>query len=260
MGVDNVAPDHWFPGDGRSLQSVIDEMPHDIKPKQADKIDPKEKVVKPWGTYKRKAYIGLDLGKKSDATALVVLEPYIPTEEREDGRDVYDVSFIARAGLETPYPDIARKLAAIDKQLNDTGEIDYIYYTIDSGGVGESVTDLIVELLPNADNIMRVYLTGGVHPTINYETNSIMLPKTQMVSAMIMLFESGRIKISTGDYNEDIAELRDELYNFELKIQSGRTDTYGAFKFGKHDDLACALGMSCWLAEYDAGLGAIEVW
>ena len=74
--------DHHFPGDPWSFQSVIDEMPHDIKHKQADKIDPKEKVVKPWGTYKRKAYIGLDLGKKADATALVVMEPYIPTEER----------------------------------------------------------------------------------------------------------------------------------------------------------------------------------
>lgn len=252
--------DNWFPGDSRSLQSVIDEMPHDIKQKKADKIDEKEKVVKPWGTYKRKAYVGLDLGKKADPTAIVVLEPYIPIEERSDGRDVYDVSFIARAGLETPYPDIARKLADIDAQLMSTGEIDYVYYTIDSGGVGESVTDMIIELLPNADNIMRVYLTGGIHPNINYETNSISLPKAQMVSAMIMLFESGRIKISTGEFNSDIEELRDELYNFELKIQSGRTDTYGAFKFGKHDDLACALGMSCWLAEYDAGLGTISVW
>lgn len=269
----NMAPDSWFPGDPFTFDSVVKEN-IEAQPKLVQKkmreakfgineqsSEEDKRSVKPWGKYRRKAYVSVDIGKKTDFTAVSIIEPYEPLKQRDDGRDVYDVSFIQRIPLDTPYPKVAKGLARLDKKLRKTKEFEYIYWIFDSGGVGESVTDMVVDLLPNSD-IYRCYLTGGQYPNFNFETNSVSLPKTQMASTLIMLFESDRIEISGGadDYFEELEALRDELYNFELRISPNKVDQWGAFKYSKHDDLAVSLGMGGWLAEFMEGRGTVEIW
>lgn len=258
----------WFPGDPWTIETLYREQPEQLQKKRRRDVfnreiadDDPTSTTRPWGRYKRKVYVGVDCGKRADPSAIAVLIPFEPFERRADGRDVYEVPFIRRIPLDTPYPDVARAIARLDDYLRRRGDIDWIYYCVDSGGVGESVVDMVKELLPNIE-LYKAYLTGGYHVNQKWETREISLPKAQMVSTMIMLFESERIEVSgeAKEYRAEIEALQDELYNYELRTTESKHDLYGAFTVGKHDDLATSLGLGAWLGEFFEGRGEVALW
>jgi hypothetical protein len=260
-------PDHWFPGDPWDIDTLFNERPELLARKKEsdqkyslDLLTLKDKTrIKDWGVYSGTAYVGIDIGKRADPTALILMKSFEPIPPRPDSMNMYHISMVRRIELETPYPDIVRGIERLDRLMRKSGEYDEIVYVIDSGGVGESVIDALKETLPNA-NIRRVYITGGLKYRIDDWTSDIMLPKPILASTMIMLFEAERIYISTQDYAEEIKAMQDELFNYEMQISKAKVDQYGAFKFGKHDDLATALGLAAWYAEYTEGRGKVEIW
>jgi hypothetical protein len=252
----------WFPGDDYTIQTLYDEqnaarrLARDAE--QKDRSD--EWRVTEYGAYNRSIYVGLDLGKKSDYTAMVFLEPFLPTDpEEHGGKFVYDVSRIARIPLDTPYPKIARLLKKTYGQLVNSPDFDadYIHIVVDEGGVGTAVTDQVVELIPNAD-IYRVSLTGGLRPRW-VDARSVNLPKEQMVSTLIALMESRRLWVAADD-RKAFEELKDELDNYQLKITQEGHDQYGALKIGQHDDIASAIGLAAWIAEDFGAANAPLIW
>jgi len=56
-----------------------------------------------------------------------------------------------------------------------------------------------------------------------------------------VLFQTRRIHLPK---TEEVARLRTELLDYEIKIDENGTDRYGAFKVGRHDDLVTALGLA----------------
>jgi hypothetical protein len=244
----------WFPGDEWTLQSLYDNQ------NAARKAEQKEVSVEwrteEYGNYNRSIYVGVDLGKKSDYTALIFLEPFLPIDPEEtQGKYVYDLSTIVRYPLETPYPKVARSLRKTHKQLKKNPNFDYIYYVIDEGGVGTAVTDQVVELIPDAD-IYRVTLTGGSRPKWS-DARNVSLPKPQMASTLIALFEGRRLWVAA-DMKAQLEELKEELMSYERKITQAGHDQYGAMKIGTHDDIATAIGLAAWVAE-DMGGGSVPL-
>jgi hypothetical protein len=248
----------WMPGDG-SLSQFIEE--HEYSPrralrKQREKEESNTWRTTQWGNYNKSLYIGLDPGKKSDYSALIFLEPFLPIDpEQHQGKFVYHLSRIQRLPLETPYPKIARLLRKAYNQAKANPDWDFIYIAIDEGGVGTAVADQIVELIPNAD-ITRVTLTGGLRPKWN-DARNVSLPKPQLASTLIALFESRRIWVAHED-KKQLEELKEELETYQMKINTQGHDLYGALKTGAHDDLASAIGIAAWLAE-DSNGGSVPL-
>ena len=264
-------PDHWFNGDPWTLDSVIEEnkKAREAMGLRTARDIEKEMEASPTfrvgdlGFYNKSIYVGVDLGKKADYSALIFAEPFYPRVQALQSlvggrRLVYHVSRVKRIERETPYPVIARLLKKAHKQLLKNKDFDYVYYCIDEGGVGAGVTDQVVELIPDAD-VYRCTLTGGVNA--NWKTaRDVSIPKPQMASTLIALFESNRIFIGKDDNAAQVKSLRDELLNYELKVSQAGHDQYGAMKTGEHDDIVTAIGLALWVAEDSGGGSTPMIW
>jgi len=122
----------------------------------------------------------------------------------------------------------------------------FVNFIIDEGGVGTGVTDQVVELIPNAF-IYRCTLSGG-NKVVWHDALNFSLPKPEMVSTMIALFNAGRVLIP--EVKEiDSETLKQELFNYKAKVTEKGYDQFGALKTGEHDDIVCAMGFALWLAE-----------
>lgn len=78
------------------------------------------------------------------------------------------------------------------------------------------------------------------------------VPKRELVPSAQVLLQAGRLKFAAG--LPEVKTLVDELLSFEVKITEAGSDTYGAWREGKHDDLVFAVTMAAWYAER---LGAV---
>jgi hypothetical protein len=67
--------------------------------------------------------------------------------------------------------------------------------------------------LPHAD-IRKCYLTGGINAS--EEDIQIKLPKTQMASTLVALFDDGRMKLPKS--SKEIEAMVEGLLNYELNV------------------------------------------
>jgi hypothetical protein len=190
--------------------------------------------------------VGIDLGQKRDRTAIAVVE--VPHAQPLDDRR-YSVKYLKRLQQGLLYTKVAGKVKRLNEQLRadaqERGLWCHVTYILDSTGVGEGVSEMIIKALPNAD-IRKCYLTGGINPS--EEGIQIKLPKTQMASTLVALFDDGRVRFPKS--SKEIEAMVEELLNYEIHVSEEGHDQYGAFKIGSHDDLVTALGLACWYAEY----------
>jgi len=182
--------------------------------------------------------IGLDLGQSQDYSALCVLER---TAER--GKETqYAVRHLQRWPLGTQYPVIVREVGA----LLDTAPLSKrdTPLVIDLTGVGRAVGDLFKSggIRPRG-----ITITGG--DTANTEDSWLLrVPKRELVSTLVALFQSGRLKIADGLAQAPV--LIRELANFKVKINIATgNDTYEAWRESIHDDLVLAVGLATWYGE-----------
>ena len=96
-------------------------------------------------------FIGLDLGQASDYTALIIIQRLI-----EAGASIYHVRRLERIRGE-PYPDIAKKVLAVQKAPALAGKADLV---VDQTGVGRPVVDLLREA---GLNHIAVPIYGGCY-------------------------------------------------------------------------------------------------
>jgi hypothetical protein len=240
-------PAAWFPGDGYSLQQWIDARNRINHPEEYEKPKPLPDFLR--------YFIGCDLGKKHDPSTVAVVEAqYAPSYAA-----YYYVKHLKRFTLRMLYTDVATSLSKMDDQLKahavKQGKRAMITYALDATGVGESVAELVEKAMPLAD-IKKVYLTGGIRATTEYD--EIRLPKSQMVSTLVALFDSKHIYLTKK--SREIDAMLDELANYEIHVSETGADSFGAFKTGSHDDLVTALALAVWAAEQDAWRGGPMIW
>lgn len=193
----------------------------------------------------RQYYVGLDLGQKQDYTALSVIERV----EIESGIE-YHVRYLDRFPLGTLYPDIVRQVIAKLSRLEGTYDL-----IVDATGVGIPLLDMIkeMELRP-----IGVWITGG--DIVNPRQYGFTVPKRDLVSNLVVLFENNRLKIAKD--LKDIDQLLHELHNLKRKrnISTGH-DSYEAWRESDHDDLVLSIAVALWYAvlqekgeEYEAAM------
>lgn len=199
--------------------------------------------------------IGIDVGKSSDPTAIVVAQ-----SEMRGGKQHFTVPFLTRLELGTPYPKITDRAVRIIRGVEHkllyefaermlmpafAPELDKmvkqeVWVLVDSTGVGAPVVDMLRDALPDT-KVCGVIFTHGEHNTVRWRSSEGTMGKSYLVSRLQVLIQTGRIHLPQV---EESKVLLDELRNYEVNITEKGVDTYGAFKVGSHDDLVTALGLA----------------
>jgi phage FluMu gp28-like protein len=179
-------------------------------------------------------YMGLDLGKLRDFTAIAVVE-------REPTTTVLTVRFLERVMLGTPYSRVVKRVADLTRHPDIAG----CHLTVDATGVGMPV----VEALRGADLGCRamtaVTITGGERAGLAAPAAGVgehwHVPKADLLGGIRVRLESGELRIAR--QMPESGTLVREL----LSMRSGRGAEAAADR-GGHDDLVLAVALACWQA------------
>lgn len=204
-------------------------------------------------------YVGLDLGKRKDFTALTVVAE---REGRERYRRTYKdraqtkratrwafseywLQHLQRWQLGTKYQQIAADVAELLRRppfrQTDTTLV------VDRGGVGEAVYEQIAERAEGGPaDLVGVSITGGSKVT-SAGPGHYRVPKRELVAALQVAVQNGEIRAASD--LELWPTLRSEMESFTAELTEAGHDTYEARK-GEHDDLVLALAMPVWMAEW----------
>ncbi|MDQ2786845.1 MAG: hypothetical protein M3Y58_17790 [Chloroflexota bacterium] len=202
--------------------------------------------------------IGLDLGQSQDYTALCVVErvmsPPVPSERAESGygdyegwpapdtrKASYHVRHLERPPLGTKYPVV---VAHVKEMLATPPLSAKTPLVIDKTGVGTAVADMFTAA---GMSPWAVTITGG--DEVIRDGRHTKVPKRELVGNLVMLFQSGRLKIADGLAEGPV--LVNELVNFKVKVNLATGhDSYEAWRESVHDDLVLAVALACWHGEH----------
>jgi hypothetical protein len=189
-------------------------------------------------------FIGLDLGKNSDFTALAVVE-------RAEFEGEWDVAtwahrtepavrlrYLERIPLGTPYPEIVGRVGKVMGSAALAQGRRHL--VVDATGVGQPVVDLLAR--ENLDcKLWPVTITGGASEGIS--RGGYRVPKRDLIIGLQVRLQEGELQIASG--LKEGATLARELGDMRVETTGGGREKYGA-KSGKHDDLVLAVALACW--------------
>jgi hypothetical protein len=217
--------------------------------------------------------VGVDLGQSNDPTAIAVLEKTIappetamlspigntPGNRLVEGTTVYDLVYLKRPKLGTPYDAIARRIIDLCCELEPRGafgEVGQLTLVIDGTGVGRGVVDMI------RSEYRRRARSSPAVPKVEFRPATITgsettmkrpervdgywrLPKKDLIFPCVAAFQQGKIRIARGLKDRDA--LVEELKNYRRKtnIATGGMQ-FEPWRESAHDDLLFALALSLW--------------
>lgn len=188
----------------------------------------------------RRYSVGVDLGQANDPTAIAVLEKKIvppetalfapvgesPSNRLVEGSVAYDLVYIKRPKLGTPYDTIAKRVADLVCELEPQGafgELGQVTLSVDGTGVGRGVVDMLdtefqrrgttSKSIPRVD-FRRVSVTGS-QTTLKRPTRTNgywSVPKKDLVFPAVAAFQQGKIRIGKV---KDRDALVNELKNYK---------------------------------------------
>lgn len=205
-------------------------------------------------------YVGLDLGKKQDPSALAIVEKrssilddprsteakWIEQTERK-ALTTLDISYLYRWPLNTPYTDIVARVGDIMKNPKLMGEA---YLIVDGTGVGAAVTEMI-----RAAGIPFIEIVIHSGKTVTRTGHLYSVPKMDLVSAMAVSFDQGLIRLAQTEYRDQLVS---ELQHFRYKITTAGNTTAAAWRERDHDDLVLASAMAIWYARRTGVRAGVE--
>jgi len=205
--------------------------------------------------------LGLDLGQKSDPSALTVVEKQVQTETRvetsvsgpnrrggtvtERARPRHDLVHLDRFELGTPYPEIVRQAAAV-MAAPETGPDPTL--VLDATGLGQPVVDQFHEegLRP-----VEILFTGA--DEVTRDGRRYKVPKKDLATTVQALLGSDRLQIAEG--LPLAGQLVTELKNFRVKITDSGRARFEHASESDHDDTVLSLAMATWYGESAATQG-----
>jgi hypothetical protein len=224
--------------------------------------------------YTPKRYsVGVDLGQASDFTAIAVLEKTIappetamfspvgesPSNRLVEGDVVYDLVYLKRPRLGTPYDVIASRVCDLVCKLEPQGafgELGQVTLSVDGTGVGRGVVDMLrgefqrrsshSTDLPRVD--FRPVSVTGSNTTLKRPDRTHgywSVPKRDLVFPCVALFQQKRLRLAKGITDREA--LVNELKNYSRKtnIATGNM-VFEPWRERAHDDLLFALCLALW--------------
>lgn len=221
----------------------------------------------------RRYSVGVDLGQANDFTAIAVLKQEIvppesalfapvgehPGNRLVEGRSVYDLVYLKRPKLGTPYDVIARRVADLICELEPQGafgELGQVTLSVDGTGVGRGVVDMLdtefkrrgatSKSVPKVD-FRRVSVTGSQTQLKKPQRSNgyWSVPKKDLVFPAVAAFQQKRVRIPAGIKDRDA--LVNELQNYRrtTNIATG-TMSFEPWRESDHDDLLFATCLALW--------------
>ena len=221
----------------------------------------------------RRYSVGVDLGQASDFTAIAVLEKTIappetamfspvgesPSNRLVEGRALYDLVYLKRPKLGTPYDTIAKRVADLICELEPQGafgELGQVTLSVDGTGVGRAVVDLLgtefkrrgstSKGTPRVD-FRRVSVTGS-QTTLKRPTRTDgywSVPKKDLVFPAVAAFQQGKIRIAKGIKDRDALVHELKNYSRTTNIATGNM-AFEPWRESDHDDLLFGVCLSLW--------------
>jgi hypothetical protein len=186
-------------------------------------------------------WVGLDLGKNQDYSALCVVQRFGRCPAWE-----FAVRHLKRWPLGTGYPTVigdtkalVEKLPASLKDAGETGPV-HIMLCVDATGVGIGVYDFVVEAkIPCVH--WPIMIHGGRETTTDGR-GVHHVPKIELVSAVNRALSAGRLHVA----DLPLAPvLRRELSTFTVKVNpTTGNETYESWRERDHDDIVLSVAMA----------------
>jgi Terminase RNaseH-like domain len=221
----------------------------------------------------RRYSVGVDLGQANDYTAIAVLKKELvppqtamfspvgehPGNRLVEGALVYDLVYLKRPKLGTPYNTIAKRVADLICELEPQGafgELGQVTLSVDGTGVGRGVVDMLdaefkrrartSKSIPRVD-FRRVSVTGSqTQLKVPNRTNGYWsVPKKDLVFPAVAAFQQGKIRIAKR--LKDREALVNELKNYRrtTNVATGNM-AFEPWRESEHDDLLFALCLALW--------------
>ena len=192
---------------------------------------------------KARFFLGLDLGKQRDHSAVAVVER-VETPQLHLAPALYGglaVRYVERLALGTPYPAVVERVRRVVGMRELAGQC---CLAVDATGLGGPV----VEMLRSAGlgcEVAAVTITGGERET-ELAGDAWNVPKRDLITGLQVLLERGELRIA-GNL-KGVGALVRELMDVRLTAREGGGVRMGADGAGEHDDMAIALALGCWRA------------
>jgi len=207
--------------------------------------------------------VGIDFGQKVDPSAIVVAQLVRHAIAWPDPTETYsiwehppermEIRFIGRRierlPLGTSYPAVATRVADIVAGIHarhprSLAPSSGPTIVADQTGLGGPVIDILREEIERrrlACRITGATFTHGQRLTGRVGEPEITVGKGYLVSRIQSLFQTDRIDLPR---TAEAIALKEELLNYDIKVDPDGDAKFGAFRTGKHDDLATALGLA----------------
>jgi hypothetical protein len=193
---------------------------------------------------RRDYFLGLDLGKLRDRTAIAILERSEQVIAERDPATwaparvtTCDFRYLRRLPLHTPYTTVAEHVTRIAGKLAKDGDCSLI---VDATGVGVPVVDLL--RAANAPwRLMPVTIGHGAGE--QYSDGVWRVPKRDLVAGLQLAFEHRNFRIASK--LREAETLLEELTAMRATLRSSGVTRYES-PGEAHDDLAIAVALAWW--------------
>ena len=211
-------------------------------------------------------FVGLDLGKQADFTALAVVQTVKERDDEGQGSlaEYLHLRHLERYPLRTPYTEVADGVRDLlnsppfteDEYDPSRGRVakPKVELLVDRTGVGEAVVDIFKE--------RGLKFTGAIISSgekVNPHGKGVYsVPKKDVVAALEVPFDKETLRVAEG--LPLWPTLREELLNFRRK-QNARTThiSFEHWREGDHDDLVLAAALACWGARCPLGRRSVQL-
>lgn len=200
---------------------------------------------------KRRYYIGLDLGKRKDYSAVAIVEECVWATGEVDRvsfapvvKKLAVLRHIVRLGKGLEYLKVVEKVKALllSPQLRN----EEVVLALDATGVGEPVFEMVQQMYwevhaqrPKWLNVAAVVFTNGIET--KWKNFHAFVPKNTLMEGLQLDLELGKLKFPEG--LPGVADLKRELRNMnrEMGVKQQRWVSKG-----EHDDMVMALALAAW--------------
>lgn len=188
--------------------------------------------------------VGVDLGQRSDPTAIAVVERAEAAGEWDAVRFAYRkwveyrVRHVERVRLGTPYPDVVTRVKRVTEAGDLAGRSTLV---VDATGAGTPVVDLLRRAELKC-RLAPVLITGG--EIQRREKGYFLVPKRDLMAGLLVRLERGELKIAAGLAEREL--LLREMAAMRVRTTPSGREQYGVWREGEHDDFVLAVALACW--------------
>lgn len=189
-------------------------------------------------------YVGLDLGKEQDPSAVAVVEKVdLIRGYQTPAFGGLLVRHVGRMPLGTPYPQVVEKVRELVGHAELRGRCGLV---VDATGVGTPVVDMLQAARLGCD-FCAVKITAGEQEVLSrsgYGVEHWNVPKRDLMAGVQVLLERGELRIAKG--MRETGSLVRELMDVKGRQRENGRVRVGAEGCGEHDDLVIAVALAVW--------------